>query len=142
RQQIPDSATRSAKPSTVAILARMLVAGSVTLALIVVGWALYRSGQHKGVGQPAIRSLAVLPLKNLSGDPMQEYLADGMTEDLIGRLARIHDLRVISRTSVMRFKTTQLSVPEIAKALRVDAVVEGSIIREGRRVRVHAQLIR
>jgi TolB-like protein/DNA-binding winged helix-turn-helix (wHTH) protein/Tfp pilus assembly protein PilF len=89
-----------------------------------------------------IRSLAVLPLKNLSGDPSQEYLADGMTEDLIGQLTKIRDLRVISRTSAMRFKDTQLTVPEIARTLRVDAVVEGSVIREGRRIRVHAQLIR
>ena len=92
--------------------------------------------------QLAIKSLAVLPLKNLSGDPAQEYLADGMTEELIGRLAGIHDLRVISRTSVTRFKDTQLSVPEIAKILAVDAVVEGSVIRDGNRIRVHAQLIR
>ena len=65
-----------------------------------------------------------------------------MTEALIGRLSAIHDLRVISRTSVMRFKETQLSVPEIDKALGVDAIVEGSVIREGSRIRVHAQLIR
>src|SRR4029077_10584763 len=91
---------------------------------------------------PKIQSLAVLPLKNLSGDPTQEYLADGMTEELIGRLAAIHDLRVISRTSVMGFRDTQLSVPEIAKTLGVDAFVEGSVIREGNRIRVHAQLIR
>jgi tetratricopeptide (TPR) repeat protein len=65
-----------------------------------------------------------------------------MTEELCGRLARIHDLRVISRTSVMRFKGTKLSVPEIARMLRVDALVEGSVIRQGNRVRVHAQLIR
>ena len=91
---------------------------------------------------PAIKSIAVLPLKNLSGDPTQEYLADGMTEELIGRLAGIRNLRVISRTSVMHFKDTQLSVPEIAKTLRADAVVEGSVIREGSRIRVHAQLIR
>jgi TolB-like protein/Tfp pilus assembly protein PilF len=81
-------------------------------------------------------------LKNLSGDPSQEYLADGMTEELIGRLAAIHDLRVISRTSVMGFRDTKLSVPEIAKTLGVDAFVEGSVIREGNRIRVHAQLIR
>ena len=91
---------------------------------------------------PAIRSLAVLPLQNLSGDPAQQYLADGITEELIGRLSGIRDLRVISRTSVMRFKNTQLSVPEIAKILGVDAVVEGSVMREGSRIRVHAQLIR
>ena len=91
---------------------------------------------------PHIRSLAVLPLKNLSGDPGQEYLADAMTEELIGRLAAIHDLGVISRTSVMQFKDARQSVPEIAKALGVDAIVEGSVIRDGNRIRVHAQLIR
>src|SRR5713101_3134088 len=95
-----------------------------------------------GATRPKITSLAVLPLKNLSGDPTQEYLADGMTEALIGRLSNIHDLRVISRTSAMHFKDTQLSVPEIARTLRVDALVEGSVIREGSRIRVHAQLIR
>jgi TolB-like protein/Tfp pilus assembly protein PilF len=84
----------------------------------------------------------VLPLQNLSGDPSQEYLADGMTEELIGRLANIHGMRVISRTSAMHFKNTQLSVPEIAKTLGVDAIVEGSVIREDGEVRVHAQLIR
>lgn len=84
----------------------------------------------------------MLPLKNLSGDPTQEYLADGMTEELIGRLAAIHNLRVISRTSAMQYKNTQLSVPEIAKTLRVDAIVEGSVMRAGDQIRVHAQLIR
>jgi TolB-like protein/Tfp pilus assembly protein PilF len=89
-----------------------------------------------------ISSLAVLPLKNLSGDPTQEYLADGMTEALIGRLAGIRDLRVISHTSVMRFKDPQISAPEIAKTLGVDALVEGSVIRQGNHIRVTAQLIR
>lgn len=89
-----------------------------------------------------IKSLAVLPLRNLSGDAGQDYLADGMTEELIGRLASIHELRVISRTSIMRFKDTKLSVPEIANALNVDAVIEGSVIREGNQIRIHAQLIR
>jgi TolB-like protein/Flp pilus assembly protein TadD len=91
---------------------------------------------------PKIRALAVLPFKNLSRDATQEYLANGMTEALIGRLSGIHDLRVISRTSSMQFKDSKLSLPEIAKALNVDAVVEGSVIREGNRIRVHAQLIR
>ena len=67
---------------------------------------------------PRITSLAVLPLKNLSGDPAQEYLADGMTEELIGRLSMIRGLRVISRTSVMQFKDTKLLMPEIARTLR------------------------
>ena len=91
---------------------------------------------------PRITSLAVLPLKNLSGDPAQEYFADGMTEEVIGRLAMIRGLRVISRTSVMQFKDTKLLAPEIAKTLGVEALVEGSVIREGSRIRVHAQLIR
>ena len=91
---------------------------------------------------PKITSLAVLPLKNLSGDPAQEYFADGMTEEVIGRLSMIRGLRVISRTSVMQFKDTRLSTPEIARKLGVDALVEGSVMREGNRIRVHAQLIR
>jgi TolB-like protein/DNA-binding winged helix-turn-helix (wHTH) protein len=89
-----------------------------------------------------IRSLAVLPLENLSGDPAQEYFADGMTEALIGSLSRIHDLRVISRTSVMRLKGTSQTIPEIARALNVDAILEGAVIREGSQIRIHAQLIR
>ena len=121
---------------------RWLVLGGVALlALITVAYVMIRS-RAGGATRAKIMSLAVLPLKNLSGDPTQEYLADGMTEELIGRLAAIHNLRVISRTSVMRLKNTQLSVPEIAKSLGVDAVVEGSVIREGSRIRVHAQLIR
>ncbi len=99
-------------------------------------------GRTGNTARPKIRSLAVLPLKNLSGDPAQEYLADGLTDELIGLLSRIHNLRVISRTSVMRFKNPQLSAPEIAKVLHVDAIVEGSVIREDNRIRVTAQLIR
>jgi len=119
----------------------LVVAGMAVLALLSVTYVLIRS--HAGNSRQAkISSLAVLPLKNLSGDSTQEYLADGMTEALIGRLSGIRDLRVISRTSVMRFKDTRLSVPEIARTLRVDAIVEGSVVREGSRIRVHAQLIR
>ena len=119
-----------------------LVLGCVAaLVLMAVTSVMLRS--HTGhTSQTKIRSLAVLPLNNLSGDSSQEYLADEMTEELCGRLARIHDLRVISRTSVMRFKGTKLSVPEIARTLGVDALVEGSVIRQGNRIRVHAQLIR
>jgi TolB-like protein/DNA-binding winged helix-turn-helix (wHTH) protein/Flp pilus assembly protein TadD len=121
---------------------RMLLGGLAAVALLALVWVLIRGGGAKSTARPPIRSLAVLPLKNLSGDPTQDYLADGMTEELIGRLAQIHDLRVISRTSSMHFKDSQLSVPEIAKTLNVDAIVEGSVIREGSRIRVHAQLIR
>jgi TolB-like protein/DNA-binding winged helix-turn-helix (wHTH) protein/Tfp pilus assembly protein PilF len=105
------------------------------------GWWQFRSLPPSSA-VPAVRSLAVLPLENLSGDPSQQYLADGMTEELIGRLSMIHGLRVISRTSVMQFRNTRLSVPAIAKTLGVDAIVEGSVMREGTRIRVHAQLIR
>jgi TolB-like protein/DNA-binding winged helix-turn-helix (wHTH) protein/tetratricopeptide (TPR) repeat protein len=119
----------------------LVLAAMAVLALLVLAYVTIRHRANE-VAHSKINSLAVLPLKNLSGDPAQEYLADGMTEELIGRLAGIHDLRVVSRTSVMRFKDAQLSVPEIARILNVDAVVEGSVIREGSRIRVHAQLIR
>jgi len=119
----------------------LVVCGTVLLALMAASYLTTRS-RLGGVTRSKIESLAVLPLKNLSGDPAQEYLADGLTEELIGRLSLIHDLRVISRTSVMRFKDTRQPVPEIAKTLGVDAIVEGSVIREGDRVRVNAQLIR
>ena len=119
----------------------VVLSGVFFLGLAGLGWRLWRNRPATHT-LPPIRSLAVLPLQNLSGDPSQEYLADGMTEELIGRLANIHGLRVISRTSAMHFKKTQLSAPEIAKTLGVDAIVEGSVIREGSQVRVHAQLIR
>lgn len=116
--------------------------GLALLILASCGLVFYKSNAAKHATRPAIKSLVVLPLQNLSGDPTQQYLADGITEELIGRLSGIHDLRVISRTSVMRFKDTKLPVQEIAKTLGVDALVEGSVIREGSRIRVHAQLIR
>ncbi len=112
------------------------------LALCSLALVLYRTSSAYHRRPPAIKSLAVLPLKNLAPDSTQEYLADGMTEALIGRLSGIHDLRVISRTSVMRFKDARLSAPEIGKTLSVDAIVEGSVIQDGGRIRVHVQLIR
>ncbi len=118
-----------------------VVAAAIIIAVAALGYGLYRNA-GRASSRPAIRSLAVLPLENLSGDPKQEYLAEGMTEELVGRLAGIRDLRVISRTSVMRFKDTKLSASEIARTLGVDALVEGSIIKAGDRIRVHAQLIR
>jgi TolB-like protein/Tfp pilus assembly protein PilF len=121
---------------------RWLVLGlAAGLALLAVTYVGFRSHPTHAM-RPKIQSLAVLPLKNLSGDASQEYFADGMTEAVIGRLSMIGGLRVISRTSVMHFKDTQLSVPEIARTLRVDAIVEGSLVREGSRIRVQAQLIR
>jgi TolB-like protein/Tfp pilus assembly protein PilF len=90
---------------------------------------------------PKIGSLAVLPLENLSGDPQQEYFVDGMTEALIAELGQIGSLRVISRTSVMQYKGAKKPLPQIARELNVDAVIEGSIFRVGDRVRITAQLI-
>ncbi len=90
---------------------------------------------------PTIASIVVLPLQNLSGDPAQEYIVDGMTDALIGDLAKIGALRVISRTSAMHYKGTNKSLPEIARELNVDAVVEGTVQRSGDRVHVRAQLI-
>ena len=88
----------------------------------------------------AIQSIAVLPLENLSGDPSQDYFADGMTDALITELSQIRKLRVISRTSVMQYKHTQKSLDQIAQELNVDAIVEGTVVRAGERVRISAKL--
>jgi TolB-like protein/DNA-binding winged helix-turn-helix (wHTH) protein/Flp pilus assembly protein TadD len=90
---------------------------------------------------PVIRSLAVLPLESLSNDPSQDYFADGMTDELISDLGQISALRVISRTSVMSYKNVRKPLPQIARELDVDAVVEGTVLRSGDRVRITAQLI-
>jgi pentatricopeptide repeat protein len=119
----------------------VVVAVVVCVCLTAAGWLVLRP-RTKVAGEPRIHSLAVLPLRDLSGDPAQEYLADGITEAVIGRLANIHDLHVISHTSVLRFKNPQVSIPEIAKELGADAIVEGSVIRDGDRIRVTIQLIR
>jgi TolB-like protein/Tfp pilus assembly protein PilF len=91
---------------------------------------------------PLIRSIAVLPLKNLSADPAQEYLADGMTEELITELSRIGSLKLISRTSVMRYKLeNKKPLPQIGRELNVDAVIEGSVLRAGNRVRIAVHMV-
>ena len=91
--------------------------------------------------RPAIRSLAVLPLESLSSDQSQDYFADGMTDELITNLGQISALRVISRTSVMAYKHTRKSLPQIARELNVDAIVEGTVLRSGDQVRITAQLL-
>jgi len=90
---------------------------------------------------PVIRSLAVLPLESLSSDASQDYFADGMTDELISDLGQISALRVISRTSVMAYKHARKPLPQIARELNVDAVVEGTVLRSGDQVRITAQLI-
>ena len=111
--------------------------GLVLLLAATLSWVLY-SQSHSS---PGIRSLAVLPLENLSGDPSQDYFAEGMTDELITRLAQISALRVISRTSVMTYQSARKPLRDIARELNVDAVVEGSVSRSGDRVRITAQLI-
>ena len=139
-----EAAGPSARQTTVPRGRRWLILGSSAVVLTaIVSLAYFATWMRaKDTSRAKIRSLAVLPLQNLSGDPSQDYIADGMTEELIGRLSGIHGLRVISRTSTMHLKNTQLSVPEIARMLAVEAIVEGSLVREGHQIRVHAQLIR
>ena len=127
-----------------------VAAGAVT-ALLVVLLGLNVGGLRDrlvGIGPvrsagsaPRIDSIAVLPLDNLSQDPEQEYFADGLTDALIADLGKVSSLRVISRTSVMRYKGARKSLPEIARELDVDAVVEGTVLRSGDRVRITAQLL-
>lgn len=101
----------------------------------------YRFKGSLGPSYGPIQSLAVLPLENLSGDPEQEYFAEGLTEALINNVARIGALRVTSRTSAMRYRKTDKNVPQIARELNVDAIVEGTVLRSGGRVRISVQLI-
>jgi TolB-like protein/DNA-binding winged helix-turn-helix (wHTH) protein/thioredoxin-like negative regulator of GroEL len=117
---------------------RLLFAGVLVGALAL---TLYYFGNRGTVTPGAIASLAVLPLENLSGDPAQEYFADGMTDALISNLTQVHALRVIARTSVMRFKGSRTPIQEIARDLNVDAVIEGSVQRDGGRVKITARLI-
>ncbi|MET0215520.1 MAG: tetratricopeptide repeat protein [Vicinamibacterales bacterium] len=118
-----------------------LLAGAMT-ALVAAATYLLLSDRVATTRAVGVRSLAVLPLQNLSADPAQEFFVDGMTEALIGRLSRIPGIRVISRTSAMHFKGTRLPLPEIARTLHVDAIIEGSVVRSGSRLRITAQLIR
>lgn len=124
-------------------IARPWQVTSLCLLLLIVAAMIYvmyfRNAFSLSAG--AIKSLVVLPLENLSGDPSQEYFADGMTDALIGELAKIGALRVISRTSAMHYKGTTKSLPQIAKELNVDGVVEGTVQRSGDRVHIRVQLI-
>jgi TolB-like protein len=127
--------------------AAVALAGVAVVAALIYVFTLRRSPGTPPIAESPlaahiIRSIAVLPLDNYSGDPNQEYFADGMTDELTTDLATISQLRVISRGSVMRFKGQRRPpTPEIAKLLNVDAVIEGSVMRVGERVRISAQLI-
>ena len=135
RERATESATTGA---WLRIGTRPVVVGLAVIALVALAWwAWNRPVATTG----PIRSIAVLPLENLSGDPEQEYFVDGMTEVLIADLARVRGLRVISRTSSMAYRNSGKTLPVIARELNVDAVVEGSVLRAGDRVRITAQLI-
>jgi TolB-like protein/DNA-binding winged helix-turn-helix (wHTH) protein/Flp pilus assembly protein TadD len=125
---------------------RLAAAGFAVVALFAVLVGLNVGGWQErllgGAAPGQITSLAVLPLENLSGDPEQEYFADGMTDALISDLGKIEALRVISRTSVMQYKQVRKPLPEIARELDVDAVIEGSVLRAGKQVRITVQLMR
>ena len=118
---------------------------ALVFGLAIVVLTVLRFGDHTfwlgKSASPQIRSIAVLPLQNLSDDPAQEYLSDGMTDALITDLAQMGSLKVISRTSSMRYKQSKKSLPEIARELNVDGIIEGTVQRSGDRVRITAQLI-
>jgi serine/threonine-protein kinase len=136
--------TRALAPRQRARRKYWIAAAAIGAALIAL--LLWKSGGKPTVpaestGRTEVRSLAVLPLENLSPDAAQAYFADGMTDELIARLSKISALRVISRTSAMRYKGSTKSLPEIARELQVDAIVEGSVQRSGDRVRINARLM-
>jgi eukaryotic-like serine/threonine-protein kinase len=140
--QTPPSSTTTATIRAPARRGPLLVTASllIVLAVVVSFDARVRSLLVPNSGG-RIRSLAVLPLTNLSADSGQEYFADAMTEELTTRLSKLGNWRVTSRTSVMGYRTTQKRIPEIARELGVDAILEGSVIRDGSRVKITAQLI-
>lgn len=144
--EAPEAAPQDKPDSPAPVAARKqkaLTVALVVLALIVLGLLLLkmRAVTQRASAAPPVRSIAVLPLDNLSGDPSQEFFVDGMTDELITDLAKVSSLRVISRTSVMRYKGTKKSLPEIARELNVDGIIEGSVQRSGQRVRITAQLL-
>lgn len=120
---------------------KVLTITPITLLVMATSVYFALKGRREVTLSPKITSLAVLPLTSLSSDAGQEYFADGMTDELTTRLSNIGALRVISRTSVMHYKGTQKTVPEIAGELHVDAVLEGSVLRSGDKVRISTQLI-
>jgi TolB-like protein/DNA-binding winged helix-turn-helix (wHTH) protein/Flp pilus assembly protein TadD len=135
---VQDAGWALASKRRLGLTRRVIIASAVVLSLSILAVWLFRSRTPAPAG---IRSLAVLPLESLSGDASQNYFADGMTDELITDLAQISALRVISRTSVVVYKGARKPLPQIARELNVDAVVEGTVLRSGDRVRITAQLI-
>ena len=148
-EELPPAAQRQPKISAVpgpavrqVALSRVLLAGLIVVALLIAGLYIFRLYfSYAPPGGEQITSIAVLPMENLSGDANQDYFADGMTDELIASLARISSLRVVSRTTAMDYKGTHESLEKIAHDLHVDAVVEGTVLRSGDRVRITAELV-
>jgi TolB-like protein/DNA-binding winged helix-turn-helix (wHTH) protein/Flp pilus assembly protein TadD len=144
---VPDRTGQNRAALTDALSSRsiwigVLLAAAAVGALLVVTAYWWRQRSTGSPQRAAIRSLAVLPLANLSGDPNQEYFSDGISENLITNLGKLGGVRVISRTSVMQYKGTRKTLPEIAHELNVEAVVEGAVLRNQSRIRITAQLVR
>jgi len=135
-----DEETQPSRPKTalrwklVAFAAVFMLASAAVVAFRYFDWI-------RWFPRPPVHSIAVLPLKNLSGNPADEYFADGMTDELITNLAKISALRVTSYTSVSKYKTTSKPLPQVAQELQVDGIIEGSVLRSGDQVRITAQLI-
>jgi len=142
---LPDSVVTGLRPTARWMTpAKTLLLITLALLVSVLGFRLIRTQVHHAAAPPSaasIRSLAVLPLQNLSGDNNQEYFSDGMTDELITDLGQMSALRVTSRTSVMHYKGTTETLPQIGRELGVDAIVEGAVFRSGDRVRITAQLV-
>jgi len=134
--ELPDEAVKTRQFARKTIL--LFCAGCSLILLAAVGFMRWR---ERGRGEIPIRSVAVLPLQNLTGNPEQDYLTEGMTDELITDLAKLGTVRVISRTSVVRYGGTQKSLPEIARELNVDAIVEGTVTESPGHIHVSAQLV-
>ena len=143
---VPDALHRKPTSSLLRSWGLLIVGGTILVAAVLL-FAVDAGGLRgkvlsRAATQPQIRSLAVLPLTNISADAEQEYFADGMTDELIGELSRISSLRVVSRTSVMRYKGEKKKpLPQIARELNVDAIMEGSVLCAGNRVRIATHMI-
>lgn len=145
RRLVSPTATAAESPALrsrfrVPLLIPLAIVSALAIVLSLMNLSPWRKWLGLSANAPRIESLAVLPLENLSSDPSQEYFVDGMTDELITDLSKISALRVISRTSVMEYKATHKPLSQIARELRVDAIIEGSVLRDGNRVRIGTRL--
>ncbi|HEY5211728.1 MAG TPA: tetratricopeptide repeat protein [Acidobacteriaceae bacterium] len=120
---------------------RFAMAAVAIVVLASAGYMGFRDWRSNTLARTSIHSIAIMPFENVSGDPRQDYFADGMTEELIADLGRVSSLNVISKTSSMSYKGTKKALPEIARELSVDSVVEGTVLRDGNQVRITVDLI-